>query len=321
MLTMKRSTLLTPLVLLSLTLPACGDDGGGSGDGDSGSDDGGTSDGGGSGTDDGGASDDGGSGTDDTGADTTGDTDTGGSGTEETGTDTGDTGTDTGGTGTDTGATTTGGTTTETTTTGGQVCDSWVATYDLTGSEMYIESLLDFTITVAEPYTDEDKTGPATMKIRFTDDGGAPGTGAAQIIEYNFVQDFVTGGFGTFVTTDLLSYSGPEPCGTATGTLSGGTITWSPAEMVPLCQDGTVSCSGGFCGSNGAPPENDPFVFDEDCTGTMDLNDFEFTNGIDEFTMDTVVLSDDGNQVTSIMFVGTKTDESLDPATPECACP
>jgi hypothetical protein len=352
---MKLSTVLTSLVLLPLSLSACGDDDGGSDDGGSstGSDDGGSSDGG-SGSDGGGSSDGGGTGSDDGGSSDGGGTgDTGGSGTEDTGTggtaDTGstDTGTDTGtatGTGTDTGATTTdtggtttgattdtgtstdtGGTTTSATTdtggaTTGGVCDSWVVTYDLTGSQMDIDALMDFTITVQTPYDEDENMGPGTMKIRFTDDGGAPGAGPAQIIEYNLVQNFVTGGYGTYVTTDLVSYSGPEPCGTATGTLSGDTITWNPAEMDPLCQDGTVSCSGGFCGSNGAPPEGDPFVFDEDCSGTMDLDDFVFTSGIDNFTMDWVVLSSQGGQTTSMRFEGTKTDESLDAATPDCVC-
>ena len=121
------------------------------------------------------------------------------------------------------------------TTSGGTAgaCTSWIVTYDLKGSQYHIMALVSFDIDVAEPYTDDHKTGPGTMKIRFTDDGGAPGTGTAQIVDYSMVYDFVTGSGDTNVTTDMDTTSGPDACGTATGTFDGTKITWDSQKDMP----------------------------------------------------------------------------------------
>lgn len=232
------------------------------------------------------------------------------------------------GTSTNTGPTTTtddatsAGSETGTGETGG-ACSSIVVTYDLTGSVIQIDALVDFEITVQEPYTDDLNTGPGTITVRFADDGnGNPVAGTAQIIEYSLDQNFVTGSQGlAVVTTDLTTTSGPDACGTAVGEFDGSAIAWNPAELDPYCRDGMVSCEGTVCGTQGAPPSDMPFVFADDCTEPFPLNDFEFTNGVDAFTMSAVTVSMDNNQTVTQTFVGAAVDTMIDAQTPACACP
>jgi hypothetical protein len=195
-------------------------------------------------------------------------------------------------------------------------------TYDLTGSSIHIDALADFDITVQEPYDENLNTGPGSITLRFQDDGGAPALdGPVSIVEYTLTQNFVTGNNFATVTTEMQTWSGPEACGTANGTLAMGTATWTaPAQMDPYCRDGTVSCVGSFCGMYGAPPENMPFEFMNDCSVPLAVNDFVFTAGIDAFFMEPAIMSMDANQTVTIAFVGTKTDETEDPATPQCGC-
>ena len=133
-------------------------------------------------------------------------------------------------------------------------------------------------------------------------------------------QNFVTGAMGLAeVTTDLMNTAGPAECGVARGQLEGNTLTWSPAEMVDHCQNGMVSCQGNFCGMQGSPPQNMPFVYNDDC-GPYSLNAFMMNNGVDGFTMPEVVVSMGNGQTTKMMFVGTATGTQVDPNTPMCAC-
>ncbi len=257
-----------------------------------------------------------------------------GTGTGDTGSGGGDgatgststTGTTTGtATASGTGTTSTSGTGSSTTGAGtAGACSSVVVTYDLTGTKINIDAIQDFEITVQEPYDADHNTGPGTLKIRFTDDGnGTPAPGPAQIIEYHLVQNFVTGaqGFAT-VTTDLDTTSGPDGCGTAAGVYGGGVLTWNdPPEMDPYCRDGTVSCTGTFCGMAGSPPENMPFVFNDDCTEPHPLDVFTFTNGVDSFTAAPVIVSMDNNQTVTVTFQGTAVATEVDDQTPACACP
>ncbi len=260
--------------------------------------------------------------------------DDGGGGGTGTGTDTGTNGSAGSSGGTSSSGTTagsgTGTTSTSTSTSGGATagtagaCTSVVVTYDLTGTKINIDAVQDFEITVQEPYDADLNTGPGTMKIRFTDDGnGAPSAGAAQIVEYSLVQNFVTGSPGlATVTTDLVTTSGPDGCGTATGLYGGDVLTWDdPAEMNPYCRDGMVSCTGSFCGMAGSPPEDMPFVFDNDCTEPHPLAPLTFSNGIDTFTSPPIVVAMDNNQTTTVTFHGTAVAMEVDPNTPACACP
>ena len=55
--------------------------------------------------------------------------------------------------------------TTQTTSSTGQ-CSTWVMTYDLTGSKFFIDALIDFTITLQDPY---DADGSWAGKVADTD--------------------------------------------------------------------------------------------------------------------------------------------------------
>ena len=102
---------------------------------------------------------------------------------------------------------------------------------------------------------------------------------------------------------------------------AGSTVSWgSGPEMKPYCRDGQVSCTGTLCGIQGSPSEGAPLVFDNDCSEPHPLNDFAFTNGVDDFTMAAATVSMDSNQTSTMTFVGTQTSKMLDPATPACAC-
>ncbi|MBW2527017.1 MAG: hypothetical protein JRI23_22745 [Deltaproteobacteria bacterium] len=204
---------------------------------------------------------------------------------------------------------------------GGAACATWLVTYDLTGSTYFIDATVDYTITVQTPYDENRNMGPGTMVLRFEDDGGAPADGPVTIVDYSLRQNFVTGITGALVTTDIMTTAGPDPCGVATGTLTAGALQWNPAVASPYCRDGQVSCAGFLCGNFGSPPENSPFVFDDDCTEPLPLSSFVFDGGVSSFTMESVTMSQDGNQSTHLAFVGTETDRQLDPATPGCACP
>jgi len=228
------------------------------------------------------------------------------------------TGTTTGGT---TGATT--GTATGNTTgtgTGTGTCTTWVATYDLTGSRFHIDALLDFTILLEEPYSDDLNMGPGELTVRFVDDGGAPGEGAVTVGDYALTQNFTTGSPAlASVNTDLVN-TASDPCGVASGTLAGDTASWSPAQLDPHCQNGEISCEGIFCGESGSPPEDAPFVFDDVC-GTLPITDFVFSADRTSFTMAQVEVSSDANQSTFMDFVGTQVDLQMDADTPACLCP
>jgi len=190
---------------------------------------------------------------------------------------------------------------------------AWLVTYDLTGSTYFIDALMDFTITVQEPYDDNLNMGPGTLTLRFQDDNGLLESGTVLLYEYSLRQNFVTGIAAAEVTTDIQTSIAAATPGSAQGTLDSGTLTWNPAEASPYCRDGQVSCTGSLCGTSGSPPEGSPFVFDNDCTEPLPLNAFVFTNGISDFTMEAVVMSQDSNQTTSLSFAGTETDRQKVP--------
>lgn len=189
---------------------------------------------------------------------------------------------------------------------GGTYC--WLITYDLTGSTYFIDAMIDFTITVQEPYDDNLNMGPGMMVLRFPDDDNKPGPGYLEMTEYSLRQNFVTGMALAEVTTDLQTGVQPREEGAASGHLVGDTLTWNPPHTWTYCRDGQVSCTGSLCGTSGSPPEGDPFVFDNDCTEQLPLNPFVFTNGISNFTMEAVTISQDSDQTTKLSFVGTETD-------------
>ena len=178
--------------------------------------------------------------------------------------------------------------------------------YDLTGSRLFIDAdITTFTITVQEPYDADDTMGPGQVILTLTADAsGNPVNGPVQMTFFELTQDFVTGlaGFAE-VTTDLYNVGDLGGAAVAIGTLSGNSLTWS-GELDPYCQTGTVSCSGLFCGSSGAPAEDSPLVFDDDCS-TLPLNEFVFEDDFATFSAAPILLSKDQYQATAMSFEGT----------------
>ena len=90
-------------------------------------------------------------------------------------------------------------------------------------------------------------------------------------------------GFTTTVTSDTSTTATPNACGViAEGTLDGSTLRWqSPVRGMKT--DGTITCSGSFCGKFGAPPRGQSAFHD----GPLDIRFSPFTLSGDRktFTM------------------------------------
>ena len=200
-------------------------------------------------------------------------------------------------------------------------CQSWLVTYDLTGSRFFVDATADFEVVLQEPYDEDLNMGPGSLVLRMSDVGGAPGAGPAAITEYFMDWNFVVGvaGFAS-VSTDIVNTAGPEACGVATGTLSGTDLQWSPAEISSVCQTGQISCEGGLCGQFGSPPEDEPEIITNECA-PQPIESFVFGADLSTFDMVAVSITDDGDSQTALNFHGTQTGAVLDPNPPPCACP
>ncbi|MEZ4241420.1 MAG: hypothetical protein R3F59_35770 [Myxococcota bacterium] len=186
----------------------------------------------------------------------------------------------------------------------------WLATYDLTGSQFFVQSTVDFTITVQEPYGDDLNTGPGRIVLRYPGDGTGPVDGEVAFVEYQLTWDFVTGvaGFAN-VHTAIENQAGPDPAGLTTGTLSGTTLAWDPATIT-VCQEGQIECTGPFCGTSGSPPEDAP----EQVSGCEGWAIHDFTMSPDRATLEmaAAVVSSDGDTETAMAFHGTRVDLTED---------
>lgn len=136
---------------------------------------------------------------------------------------------------------------------------TWLATYDLTGSQFTIDAQVDFTITVQEPYEDDHNTGPGWLVLEYGyGDDGFPADGDVALVDYELTWDFVTGMNGLVtVHTDVHNVASAAPGGELVGTLSAGAIAWADPAL-EVCQDGLISCNGMFCGTSGSPEPDSP---------------------------------------------------------------
>ena len=139
--------------------------------------------------------------------------------------------------------------------------------------------------------------------------------GDAMIIEYQLTQDFVTGlsGFAS-VHTQLDNQAGPEECGVASGSGSSNTIDFG--SISNNCQNGQISCTGWMCGTSGAPPEDEPEVYNNVCD-TLVLNPFVFSEDLRSFTMEAVEIVNESDRRVTLSFNGTQSDATVEPA-PDC---
>ena len=118
--------------------------------------------------------------------------------------------------------------------------------------------------------------GPGTLTIRFEADGlGAGGNlldgGSAEAVQLNLTQFFVTNTLGTLVTTDMQNEipdnrwngnpGGVVSPGSNSGSVTGATVAFVTG-LAGYRTYGTVSCSGGLCGSVPTGSFDDTFTLD-----------------------------------------------------------
>ena len=113
---------------------------------------------------------------------------------------------------------------------GGNVCETWVVEYELSGSKFDIRNT---------PFGAGDASndiGPGTLKLRFMDDNGSLGAGAVSLISYNMTMNFDV----NMVLSELTGEAGPDECGVTSGDYSAGAITWS-GPMRGYHVEGTIT--------------------------------------------------------------------------------
>ncbi len=106
--------------------------------------------------------------------------------------------------------------------------------------------------------------GPGTMTLRYVDDGSGnvDTSQPVEVVQLQLTQQFTIDAFGTVTQTDVETTipddrwdgnpAGITSSGSATGTISGNTVTFS-GGLANYHTVGQVLCNGGFCGQGGLP--------------------------------------------------------------------
>jgi hypothetical protein len=121
--------------------------------------------------------------------------------------------------------------------------------------------------------------GPGKVVLRFDH-------GDVKMLTYTMRESFsihaTTAFLKTTIVTDATSTAAPDDCSIAEGTISNGTLHWrTPVRAYRT--DGTLTCSGAFCGSFGAPPHGQsPFHAGP---APQQFNDFVFSSDMKTFAM------------------------------------
>lgn len=189
---------------------------------------------------------------------------------------------------------------------------AWDVTYSMDGSVFDVRDTPlgagDQTNTATPPYTEPNQFGPGTMVIRFTDAGGAPAAGTARVMSYTMDLEFTVGTTDTAaVNTDLTQDAVAGACGAATGTYDGSTIEWNAPGFTEFHTYGMVTCNGALCALGGLP---DGTPTNQDDRDPLALNPFVFSNGVDTFTMEEVLIVRQSNSSTWLSFQGKETDRT-----------
>jgi hypothetical protein len=123
-------------------------------------------------------------------------------------------------------------------------CSTWELEYALSG-----------TIRLADtPFGKGDgahKIGPGSAILRFRD-------GRVSMLSYSMRESFTVVATAFFATTTVVTATTtratPDACGIAAdGILKDGSVEWT-SKVRGVRTDGTLTCSGKYCGSFGAPP-------------------------------------------------------------------
>jgi hypothetical protein len=129
-------------------------------------------------------------------------------------------------------------------------CDAWE-----------VEYLLNATVRISDTTMGAGDglypNGPGKVVLRFENRGGQPG-GNVKLLEYRMKDNFTVVSHALLwearVTADTVSRTTPNPCGfAAEGVLEGRSLRWK-GPWSGMRSDGSVICTGGFCGKFGAPP-------------------------------------------------------------------
>jgi hypothetical protein len=185
----------------------------------------------------------------------------------------------------------------------GNACSipTWDVTYEINGKFMITGTTLGLGDST-------NAIGPGTLTLRFPDSGGAPATGAIQLLEYNMPIKFKKDTSGLVVDTDVVTSAGPNGCGIAFGKLETTKLLWDtcmynasngdsvnswtpddaasgPGCIVDYKSVGTVTCTS----SNPLATCMQGNLMDgenkQDETWNQPLNTFVFSADLKTFTM------------------------------------
>jgi hypothetical protein len=194
-------------------------------------------------------------------------------------------------------------------------CGAWIVDYRLAAG-----TTLKITDTSMGAGNGQWPVGPGPARVRFTDVGGAPGPGAAALLDLQVATRFTvsssTFGMHVKVATDGVSRLTPDACGVvARGTLAGDTLTFGERGRGYRAR-ATLTCSGNVCGHFGAPPEGRS----QQRTGPypVRLKPLRFRDGVSHFSMPFVEIerTKDPKQVTHLKLEAQEVRRTCAPRPP-----
>ena len=189
--------------------------------------------------------------------------------------------------------------------------DTWVITFDLGGSRFRVDPKSGLAQTA------EEEIGPGTMTMRFVASGDGAQNGRVTVLEYSNTVAFSI----SDVDTAMETFSGPDACGVAIGSLESEALNWA-SPMEGYTSEGTVTCNAGalICGIIGM----EEGVAEERLTvQDLDLGEFVFDSALQSFTMDWVQVTDDSDATTFLKLEGTRSTKANEEPVCEVApaCP
>ena len=191
-------------------------------------------------------------------------------------------------------------------------CDAWDIDYLLAANLM----VKDTTMGAGDGV---QPVGPGKLVLRVKNTNGLP-AGPAQLLNYELRQSASFESKALFlkttVHTDLLAVAKGDACAAvADGKLEGHSLRWT-TPVKGMRADGTITCSGSFCGTFGAPPSGTSERHDP--PHPIDFKSFEYSPDFKTFTMGYSVLSrsDSPKQTTSVSLAGRERHRSCVVPTP-----
>lgn len=181
--------------------------------------------------------------------------------------------------------------------------------------EYEVTSNLQITETVLGEGNGTFAVGPGRIVLRFDGDD-------VKMTRYA-MREYVTVaakniGFKTTVVSDTSTKATPNACGSvAEGTLEGGAVRWR-TPVRGMITDGTITCSGSFCGKFGAPPRGQSPFHD----GPIDIRFSPFVLSPDHktFTMPMTHMSRTSSpkQSAAMSFAGRESKRACVPTPAAC---